>query len=183
MGTSDDKQVAHIRFFCKVNENTVGRLKDAIEKELTNGIKRFVLSMRTTGGDWRPAFEAYEYLKKIRAEVITHNCHYVGSAAIIIFCAGKQRTCVSKGKFKFHPVLIREEGRPLVDKDVVDKYNRCIARIIADSCDQDQDTTLLVIKNKVQLSSEEALDFRLVHKIRDTLSTKGGKEVQIGDEF
>lgn len=26
--TTDDRQLAYIRFFCKVNKNTVGRLKD-----------------------------------------------------------------------------------------------------------------------------------------------------------
>jgi len=181
--TTDNRQLAYIRFFCGVNKNTVGRLKDAMEKKLTKGIKRFVLSMCTTGGDWDPAFEAYEYLKKTGAEVITHNHHYVGSAAIIIFCAGRQRTCVRKGQFKFHPVLIRKEGRPFVVQEVVDKYNRCIARVIADSCGQDENVALLAIEQSLQLDSENALDFGLVHKIQDTLGTKRTREVQIEDGF
>ena len=71
--TTDDGQLAHIRFFCRVNKNTVGRLKDVMEKKLTKGIKRFVLSMCTTGGNWNSAFEAYGYLKRTGAELFTHN--------------------------------------------------------------------------------------------------------------
>lgn len=181
--TTNDTQLAYIRFFCGVNKNTVGRLKDAIEEKLAKGIKRFVLSMCTTGGDWDPAFEVYEYLKKIRAEVITHNHRYVCSAAIIIFCAGRQRTCASKGWFKFHPVLVRKEGKPCVTQEEVDQYNRCIARAIADSCGQDENDALSAIEEKLQLDSEKALDFGLVHKIQDRLGTKRTREVQIEDTF
>lgn len=183
MDTTDDGELAYIRFFCKVNKNTVDRLKDAMEEKQKKGIKRFVLSMCTTGGDWPPAFEAYEYLKETGAEVITHNHHYVGSAAIIVFCAGTQRTCVRKGQFKFHPVLIREEGRAIVAQEKVDQYNRRIARAIADSCGQDERDALLVIEQEIQLNSENALDFGLVHKIQDKLSAKRTREVHIEDRF
>ncbi len=179
--TTDDGQLAHIRFSCRVNEHTIDRLRDAMEKKLAKGIKRFVLSMCTTGGDWDPAFEAHRYLKRSGAEIITHNYYFVGSAAIIIFCAGTQRTCVRKGQFKFHPALIREEGRSIVTQEEVDKYDRRIARVIAESCGQDDDDALLVIKENCKFNSEEALDFGLVDRIQDTLGTKGTREVQIED--
>jgi ATP-dependent protease ClpP protease subunit len=80
-------------------------------------------------------------------------------------------------------VLIREEGRSIVPQEEVDKYNRLIARVIADSCGQDENDALLVIEQKLQLNSENTRDFGLVHKIQYTLSKKRTGEVQIEDGF
>ena len=146
--------------------------------------------MNTKGGQWDFAFEAYEYLKKIRAEVITHNYCHVWSSAIVIFCAGAQRTCTSRSVFKFHPTLVPAQAPNIPQKDI-DLNDTRIARVIAKSCGQTEDDALRLIKgeskfnvlerkkNYFRFNSEEALSFNLVHRIQDTLSTKGTREIQI----
>lgn len=181
--TTDDRQLVHIRFSLRVNENNIGRLKHAVGKELRKGIKRLILSINTLGGLWDPAFEAYKYLKETGAEVATHNSCKVGSAAIVIFCAGGQRTCTSKSLFIFHPVDLGEERRSSVSQELIDEYDRRIAKVIAESCGRVNDDALSVIKGRCKFNAEEALDFGLVHKIQDTLGTKRTREIQIEDTF
>src|SRR5438552_17506816 len=68
-----DPSTVVIRFFAAINERSVVELLSTVDAELAKGTKRFILLISSPGGTVYHGLAAYNYLKGIPAEVITHN--------------------------------------------------------------------------------------------------------------
>jgi len=174
------KKEVFINFQSSINGATVARLIDIVQKNLAQGVERFVILISSPGGEVAPGIAAYNFLRGIPAEVVTHNYGVIDSMAVVLFSAGQERYCVPHARFLLHGVgftlgqNVRFEEKQLDERMKslrIDRQN--IAKIIAERCDRnatDVESDMLEVKT---LSSTQAADYGLVHGIKTELVPKG----------
>ena len=83
-----------IKFFAPVLEPTVNDLMNALDQKMGEGVKDFVILISTPGGSVFHGLSAYNYLKGLPANIITHNFGSVDSIGLVLFCGGSKRFSV-----------------------------------------------------------------------------------------
>jgi len=94
----------YIRYFGPIDDERVKRLMATVEQKLKEGKNKFTILISSPGGTVFHGISAYNFLKGIPAEVITHNFGSTDSIAICLFCAGSKRFCVPHGRFLIHGI-------------------------------------------------------------------------------
>lgn len=176
----------HIKFFANVDESSIKALIATVDSHLGQGIRRFVLMISSPGGTVFHGLSAYNYLKGIPAEVITHNFGSVDSIGVVIFCAGSRRYSVPHARFLLHGVATQfPPGVSLEEKQLeehlkglrIDTDN--IAGVIAANCGRSEKEVHQAMLDRTTLNPEEALKWGLVHEIREQLTDLSGPAVNI----
>lgn len=96
-----EKRTVYIRFHAGINFNTINTLTQTIQKKLNDGYERFILLISSIGGSVFHGVHAYNFLKGISAEVITHNVGSSNSVAIVLFCAGSSLSSATRASALF----------------------------------------------------------------------------------
>lgn len=164
--TPREKKTTYIKFFAAVNSNTVKRLMAVIEDSLKKGAERFVILISSGGGTVFHGLSAYNLLKGIPAEVITHNFGSVDSVAVVMYCAGSKRLCVPHARFLLHGLghNVAEGTRWISEKQLdewvkslkIDREN--ISHAIADNCKKTQREVEQDMLEGVALNPQQAKD-------------------------
>lgn len=182
------KKTAYIRFFAGVNPKTVNTLIQVTEKQLGEGIERFVFLISSGGGQVFSGISGYNFLKGIPAEVITHNFGSIDSVAVVLFCAGANRLCVPHARFLLHGIGFDTPAATRFDEKLLDERlkglrmdRENIARIIADNCGREVEDVDQDILTSIVLNSEKAITYGLVHEVRAELFPKGAEIIDITD--
>ena len=182
-----EKKTAFINFFAPVEGNSISALMEAVQKKLQDGTERFVILISSPGGRVAAGLSAYNFLKGIPAEVITHNYGSVDSVAITIFCAGKERYCVPNARFLLHGVGFDvAQGARFEEKQLdermkslkIDREN--IAKVIAENCNRnvrDIEKDMFEVRT---LDSTQAKEYGLIHAVKMELFPKGAEVILIG---
>lgn len=168
-----EKKTTYIYFQGWICESTVKNLISIVQKKLEEGIPRFVILISSLGGEVSYGTLAYNYLKGIPAEVVTHNINEVSSTAVILYCAGSRRLSVPNSRFVLHSISrtfappnnaldIKALQMNLVDLRTITKN---MAQIIANSTGKKvEDVENDFIEKKI-LNSNEAKEYGLVTEI------------------
>ncbi len=174
------ESTTYIRFFGNVNEITVPNLINIIQEKFNSGVRRFVILISSKGGSVFYGISAYNFLKGLPAEIITHNFGSVDSSAGVIYCAGTKRYSVPHARFLIHPVTWTYVGTTILPEDQMEENVKSlkldmenIAKILAGTTGKTKDEILQVMKNRTNLSPEEAKTFGLVHEIKNELVEDG----------
>jgi len=176
----------YINFAGEVNQNTVNQLIQTVNERLKQGVNRFTLLIFSSGGYVAPGIAAYNFLKGIPVEVITHNYGSADSIAVILFCAGSKRYCMPNSRFLLHGIGFnvlqgtRFEEKQLDEKikDLrIDREN--IAKIIAENCKKTQKQVEDDLFEVKVLNPEEAKKYGLVHEIKTQLFPEGADVINI----
>lgn len=147
-----------------------------IDQKLKESVSRFIILISSPGGYVAPGITAYNFLKGIPAEVVTHNCGSADSIAAILFCAGAKRICTPNARFLLHGIGFnvtqptRFEEKQLDERMKglrIDREN--IAKIIAESCKKKQKQVEDDLFEVKVLNPEEAKKYGLVHEIKAQL--------------
>jgi ATP-dependent protease ClpP protease subunit len=183
-------KTAYIRFFTGVNAKTVKVLMQTVEQKLKEGAERFVILISSSGGNVSAGISAYNFLKGIPAEVVTHNFGDAYSIALILFCAGSKRLCVPHARFLLHGIGFDVKASARFDEHSLDERikglrldRETIASIIADSTEgkkKVKDVDKDFLSNTV-LNSQQAIDYGLAHEIRTEVFPKGAEIISITD--
>ena len=91
-----------IKFFAPVIDITINALMEAIDQKMKQGQKDFVLLISSPGGSVFHGLSAYNYLKGLPANIVTHNFGSVDSIGVILYCGGKIRLSVPQARFLLH---------------------------------------------------------------------------------
>jgi len=169
-----------IRFMGTVNEQSTGALLTLIEGKLKEDTSRFVLLMSSPGGSVFHGLSAYNYLKGIPAEVVTHNFGSVNSVALVVYCAGVRRLCVPHGMFLLHGVVANfPQGAALEEKQLQERLKQLkleeenIAGVVAANTGKTGKQVVAAILDRTTLNPEQAMEYGLVHEIREPLFEVG----------
>jgi len=181
-------KTAYIRFFAGVNDSTVRRLMQTVENKLKEGVERFVVLMSSPGGSVFHGLSAYNFLKGIPAEVITHNFGSVDSIGVVIYCAGSRRYCVPHARFLLHGVVAQfPNPTALEEKQLEERLKGLridlenIAGVVAANTGKSEDEVHRAMLDRTTLNPEAAKEWGLVHEIREELFPTGAELISIED--
>jgi ATP-dependent Clp protease protease subunit len=180
------QNTAYIKFFAGVNQASVNALMAAVEQKLGQGAKDIVLLISSTGGSAFYALSAYNFLKGVPAQVVTHNFGSVDSMAVVLFCAGDRRLSVPRARFVLHGLSFPFAQGVSLDEDQlgerlgslrIDTEN--MAGVIAATTGRSEEKVAQDILNRTTLNPEQAVEYGLVHEIREELLPRGAELLSI----
>ncbi len=174
-----------INFCSQITHQSISALINAAQQGLNRGAKRIRLLLTSGGGDPNAALAAYNFLSGLSVEVVTHNYGVCDSAAVLLFCAGDIRLSCSQSKFLIH------ESRGSIKDANADKLDEAVqqlrqienlqARVIADNCNKSVEEILRFMHGaSAVLDATQAVEWKLVTAIENTILREGAKAVFIG---
>ena len=180
------QQTVYIRYFGPIDDERVKKLMATLEQKLKEGRGRFVILISSRGGGVFEGISAYNFLKGVPAEILTFNFGSADSAAICLFCAGSKRLCVPHARFLIHGIGFnvsagaRFDEKSLGERIATLKNEReTICRIIADNTGKKLKDVEEDMFTGVTLTSEQAMDYGLVHEIKSELLEKQAEVISI----
>jgi ATP-dependent Clp protease, protease subunit len=178
--------IFYVKFFAPVMQDSINVLMQVVDKKLSQGAKRMGLLISTPGGDVFHGISAYNYLKGVPLEIITHNFGSADSIGVVLFCAGSKRLSVPHARFLLHGVMCNFQGPvSLEEKQLEERLKGLqidmgnIARIIADTVKKDKQKILNDMLNRTTLYPEEAINYGLVHEIQSELFEPNAELISI----
>ena len=165
----------YIEFFSTINNNTANKLIIEIDEKISKGKDKFFIIIDSTGGGTYEAFRIYNYLKGIDAEIITHNIGNVSSMALIMFCAGDKRYCSPYSRFTYHKTGYNLSDLRL-DLDNIGFYyqlleneKKYIVDVLFSIIGEKRAKEIIEEDyiNESTYTSEQALEYNLVHEIKE----------------
>ena len=182
-----DHKTVYIKFFARVDQATISALMAAVEQKLAQGAKELVLLISSPGGTVFHGLTAYNFLKGIPAAVSTHNFGSVDSIGVVLFCAGKRRYSVPHARFLLHAVQANfSQGASLEEQQLEERLKGLridienIAGVIAANTGRSEEAVTQDMLSRTTLNPEQAVDYGLVHEIREQLLPAGAELVSIG---
>lgn len=178
-GESTSLRTTYIKLFAQIDKPTIDRLMTVIEQGLKASMQRFVLLISSPGGNVFAGISAFNFLRGVPAEILTHNFGSADSIATVIYCAGTRRYCVPHARFLLHGIgadlkSSRVDER-LLDEQIqslrADREN--LSHIIAEACQQPLERVEHDILQGIVLSAQQAVAYGLVHEIRSQLVEPG----------
>jgi len=180
------EKTVYVKFFADVNENSIKTLMSVVEQKLKEEATKFVFLISSGGGNVFAGVTGYNFLKGIPAEIETHNFGSAVSIALVLFCAGKKRLSVPHATFLLHGVQANfPQGAGLEEKQLEERLKGLkldmenIAGIIAANTGKSEQEVMKAMLERTTLNPEEAMEFGLVHEIRETLFIRGAELVSI----
>jgi ATP-dependent protease ClpP protease subunit len=159
---------------------------DIIRNKLRNGTDAFTILISTPGGQVTPGITAYNFLKGIPAEVITHNMGQIDSIGVVIFCAGAKRYCSPNTRFLIHGIgFDTKEGERFNEGLLAERLEGLkseritISKIISENSKRSLEEIERDMYKGVVWTPEQAIDYGLVHEIRTELFRKGEDVEQV----
>jgi len=179
-------EVAYIKFFAGVNNQSANQLMALVDQEFNRGIRKFKLLISTSGGFIFHGLSLYNFLAGLPAEVETHNFGSVDSIGVCVYCAGRKRLCVPDARFLLHPVAWNTTGpvsweieklQENINSLKVDSRN--IATSVSRATGKSEEEVIKAISSRTTLGPVEAKAFGLVHEIRSELFPASAKILSI----
>ena len=184
--TTPASKSCYIKFFANVDESSIKALMTNVDQHLAQGIRRFVLMISSGGGTVFHGLSAYNYLKGLPAEVITHNFGSVDSIGVVVYCAGSKRYSVPHARFLLHGVQSNfPAGASLEEKQLEERLKGLridtdnIAGVIAANCGKSEEEVHRAMLDRTTLNPEQAVEWGLVHELKEQLMDVSGPFVSI----
>lgn len=175
-----------IKFFAPVMDASINTLMNAIDQKMREGISKFTLLISSPGGSVFHGLSAYNYLKGIPAELITHNFGSVDSIGVVLFCAGKRRLCVPEARFLLHGVSVAfRQNENLEEKQLEERLKGLgmdienIAKIISANTNKNTAEIIAAMHERTALNAQQALAWNLIHEIKSELFPTGSEIISI----
>ena len=177
---------AYIKFFAGVDQASVNALMSAIEQKLGEGANEIVLLISSPGGTVFHGLSAYNFLKGVPARVVTHNFGSVDSMGVVLLCAGDRRLSVPHARFLLHGVQANfPQGASLEEQQLEERLKGLkidienIAGVIAANTGRSEQEVTADMVNRTTLNPEQAMEYGLIHEIREQLLPPGAQLVSI----
>jgi len=176
----------YINFFVPITLKSVQQLFSIVQNKLKSGTETFTILISSPGGQVGPGITAYNFLKGIPAEVMTHNTGQVNSIGVVIYCAGSKRYCSPNSRFLIHGIGFdaREaqrfnEGILAERLEGLKNERITISKIISENSKRSLKQVEEDMFRGVVWTPKQAIEFGLVHEIREKLFEKGADVVQV----
>ena len=177
---------AYIKFFAHVDQASVNALMGAVEQKLREGANEIVLLISSPGGSVFYGLSAYNFLKGVPAQVVTHNFGSVDSMGVVLLCAGDRRFSVPHGRFLLHAVQTNfPQGASLEEQQLEERLKGLrmdienIAGVIAANTGRSEKQVTEDMLNRTTLNPEQAVEYGLVHDIKEELLPAGADLLSI----
>jgi len=176
----------YINYAASVDDRTVAQLFTTIQNKLQQNTNRFIILISSPGGMVRSGVSAYNFLKGLPAEVITHSYGQTDSIAVILFCAGSKRYSSRNARFLIHGIgFDAQAGQRFDERLLKEKLQQLendrvtISKIISENSTRSLEKIEKDMLEGKVWTPEEAMTYGLVHEIREPLFEKGAEVIGI----
>lgn len=180
-------ETVYIEFFSTINTESINKLIITIEEKMSKSKDKFFIIIESSGGGTYEGFRIYNYLKGIDAEIITYNIGNVSSMAMIMFCAGDKRYCSPYSRFTYHKTGYSLPDLRL-DLDNIGFYyqqleieKKYIVDVLFSIIGEKRAKEIIEEDyiNGSTYTSEQALEYNLVHEIKEKVFPKDAEIIRI----
>jgi len=179
-------KTVYIKFFAGVDQASVNALMGAVEQKLGQGTNEIVLLISSPGGSVFHGLSAYNFLKGVPVRLVTHNFGSVDSMGVVLFCAGDQRLSVPHARFLLHAVHSAFSQRVSLEEQQLEERLKGlridienIAGVIAATTGKSEEQVTQDMLNRTTLNPEQAVEYGLVHEIKEDLLPAGADLISI----
>jgi len=111
---TESEKFAKVIFTGLVTESSVNDLISTIDEinQQYGDLEKIYLYIRSWGGNADAGDAAYWIIRSSRTPITTVNLAYVGSAASVMFCGGRERLSLEYGTFLLHPPALMVQEAP-----------------------------------------------------------------------
>lgn len=170
-----------------IGDKTVQPLMQAVTDRVGKGARSVLIAISSPGGNIYWGVTAYNFLRGLGVELITHNFGQVDSIAGVIYTAADRRLSVSQARFLIHGVHTGFQGTDVSvpEKDLksrltsLERDRETIAAILADRTGQPLDRVKQDMLNERIMTADEAKDYGFVHEIADAIFDPAQEIIQI----
>lgn len=178
------EKIAYLGFCGPIDSGAVTKICQMINTAVNNAFDGIYLNLNSPGGYMGDGIYLYNHIRALPIPVTIHNLGSVSSIATTIFVAGAIRYCTSNAIFMIHPVTVGANGGMVATalktalQSALHDEQRTEA-ILRDRTHIPDDIFAKRLTEDVYLSATEALQFGLVHEIRDFALPAGNQLFQI----
>lgn len=166
---------------------TVPPLIQTVSDRVGKGARSVLLALSSPGGNIYWGVTAYNFLRGLGVEVITHNVAQVDSIASVIYCSGDRRLCVPQGRFLLHGVAAQFQGTDvsISEKDLksrltgLEQDRDTIATILAARTGKPLGEVKADMLNGKIMNAEQGRDYGFVTEITEQVFDPAQEIVQI----
>lgn len=166
---------------------TVPPLIQAVSDRVGKGARSVLVALSSPGGNIYWGVTAYNFLRGLGVEILTHNVGQVDSIAGVIYCAGDRRLSVPQGRFLIHGVAAQFPGTDvnISEKDLksrvagLERDRDTIASILAARTGRPLGDVKADMLNDKIMSAEEARDYGFVTEITERVFDPAQEIIQI----
>ena len=177
------ERVAYFGFTGMIEPGGVGRIAGALNAAVNDGIGTVHLSFSSNGGYVADGIYLHNHIRALPLHLVIYNTGSVGSIAVSVFLAADERYCSSHAMFMVHPTTMSAEGMSarrlqstldaaLADDDRTDNILRQYSSI-------PEDVLAARRYSEIYIAPSRALDYGIVHGVREFALPKGQHIVQI----
>ncbi|MDX6480800.1 MAG: ATP-dependent Clp protease, protease subunit [Gaiellaceae bacterium] len=172
-----------------INQQSISRLMDEMTQRVGAGSRSVLLAMSTPGGEVYWGVTAYNFLRGLGIEVITHNFGQVDSIGGAIYVSGDRRLSVTQGRFLIHSISWNYQGMGNIavpEKQLRDNLTQVererdnLAAILSARTNKEMDAVRADMTQTRILDAQEATEYGFVHEINDQIFDPSQEIVNIG---
>ena len=173
-----------------INQQSIARLMAEVTQRVGAGSRSVLLAMSTPGGEVYWGVTAYNFLRGLGIEVITHNFGQVDSSiGGAIYVSGDRRFSVTQGRFLIHSISWNYQGMGTIavpEKQLRDNLTQVererdnLAAILSARTDKEIDAVRADMTQTRILDAQEATEYGFVHEIKDEIFDPSQEIVNIG---
>jgi ATP-dependent Clp protease protease subunit len=162
---------------------------DEVTQRVGAGSRSVLLAMSTPGGEVYWGVTAYNFLRGLGIEVITHNFGQVDSIGGAIYVSGDRRLSVTQGRFLIHSISWNYQGMGNIavpEKQLRDNLTQIererdnLAAILSARTNREIDAVRADMTETRILDAHEAMEYGFVHEIKDEIFDPSQEIVNIG---
>jgi ATP-dependent Clp endopeptidase proteolytic subunit ClpP len=183
---SHNVRESYIVFPVPITLRSVQELFNILRNKLREGTESLTILISSPGGQVNAGISAYNFLKGIPAEVITHNTGQVDSIGVVVFCAGSKRYCSPDTRFLIHGIgFDAKEGQRFNEGLLAERLEGLkneritVSKIISNNTKKSLEEVENDMYKGVVWTPEQSIDYGLVHEIRTQLFEKGAIVEQV----
>jgi len=179
------RRIAYYSFTGLIDSDGVSRIATALNLATNSGCDEAYICMTSLGGFIGDGVFLYNHIRGLPIDVTLHNTGTIASVAVAVFVGADRRYCSPHGIFMIHPVTIG----PFAEGVPWEKLQSSLAGTLAEEA-----RTESILRERTRLSDEilstrrvkdvhivpgDALEYGLVHQIKDFALPKGNEILQI----
>lgn len=182
------EHTAVISFIAPIAGPTVNQLLAVVNQQMAQGVKKITILISSPGGDTASGFVAYNFLRGLPLEITTFNVGNVDSAAMLVYCAGKNRYSLpGSTRFLIHGNSLTVPPNVPIDAAMLDaqlqqlkNLNQMVIQAVLSAAPNKKRPEIeAAVSGQVILSPDQAKDWGLVQQIRTDFMEPGIIPIQV----
>jgi ATP-dependent Clp protease protease subunit len=177
---------AYIIYSQPIDNATTNRFMTLVNSKIREGKQRITVLISSPGGQVNAGISIHNFLRGLPIEIITHNFGQSDSIAMIIFCAGRRRYTTPNSRFLIHGIGFDAQAGQRFDERLLGerlegiKSERItLATIISQNTTRSLENIEADMLRGVVWSPEQAMEYGLVHEIKQQLYELGSDVSQV----